>query len=49
MAQHGKRYRQRARAIDRERLYTPVEAIRALKAFDSRSSTRRSRCTSGSA
>jgi large subunit ribosomal protein L1 len=34
MAQHGKRYRAARAAIDRERLYTPVEAIRALKAFD---------------
>ncbi len=31
--QHGKRYRQARAAIDRERLYTPVEAIRALKDF----------------
>jgi large subunit ribosomal protein L1 len=30
MAQHGKRYRQARGAIDRERLYTPLEAIRAL-------------------
>jgi large subunit ribosomal protein L1 len=34
MAQHGKRYRVARAAIDRERLYTPVEAIRALKASD---------------
>jgi large subunit ribosomal protein L1 len=33
MALHGKRYRQARAAIDRERLYTPVEAIRALKDF----------------
>jgi large subunit ribosomal protein L1 len=33
MALHGKRYRQSRAAIDRERLYTPVEAIRALKDF----------------
>ncbi|MDQ4029552.1 MAG: 50S ribosomal protein L1 [Actinomycetota bacterium] len=31
--QHGKRYRQAREAIDRERLYTPVEAVRALKDF----------------
>ena len=31
MSQHGKRYRQRAAQIDRERLYTPVEAVRLLK------------------
>jgi large subunit ribosomal protein L1 len=31
MAQHGKRYRQARGAIDRERLYTPLEAIRALE------------------
>jgi large subunit ribosomal protein L1 len=34
VARHGKRYRAARAAIDRERLYTPVEAIRALKAFD---------------
>jgi large subunit ribosomal protein L1 len=33
--QHGKRYRQARGAIDRERLYTPVEAVRLLKGFDS--------------
>src|ERR671919_768982 len=33
MALHGKRYRQARAAIDRERLYTPVEAIRGLKDF----------------
>ena len=32
MAQHGKRYRTARSAIDRERQYTPVEAIRLLKA-----------------
>ncbi len=31
MSQHGKRYRSARAAIDRERLYTPLEAIRALK------------------
>ena len=31
MASHGKRYRQARGAVDRERLYTPLEAIRALK------------------
>src|SRR5918911_3125243 len=31
MAQHGKRYRQARGTIDRERLYSPVEAIRLLK------------------
>ena len=31
MAQHGKRYRESRGAIDRENLYTPVEAIRLLK------------------
>jgi large subunit ribosomal protein L1 len=30
MAQHGKRYRQARGAVDRERLYTPLEAIRTL-------------------
>jgi large subunit ribosomal protein L1 len=34
MAQHGKRYRQARAEIDRERLYTPLEAIRLLKSFD---------------
>jgi large subunit ribosomal protein L1 len=33
--QHGKRYRQARGAIDRERLYSPVEAVRALKDFPS--------------
>jgi large subunit ribosomal protein L1 len=33
MSLHGKRYRQARAAIDRERLYSPVEAIRALKDF----------------
>jgi large subunit ribosomal protein L1 len=32
--QHGKRYRQARAQIDRERLYTPLEAIRLLKSFD---------------
>ena len=31
MAQHGKRYRELRARIDRERLYSPVEAIRLLK------------------
>src|SRR5256886_17034414 len=31
MTQHGKRYRQSRGAIDREQLYTPVEAVRLLK------------------
>ena len=31
MAQHGKRYRQSRGAIDRENLYSPVEAVRLLK------------------
>ncbi len=31
MAQHGKRYREARAAIDRERTYTPLEAIRLLK------------------
>src|SRR5205809_1973485 len=31
MTQHGKRYRQSRGAIDRENLYSPVEAIRLLK------------------
>ena len=31
MAQHGKRYRQARAPIDRERDYSPIEAIRMLK------------------
>ena len=34
MAQHGKRYRGARAAIDRERLYSPVEAIRTVKSLD---------------
>jgi len=33
VALHGKRYRQARGSIDRERLYSPVEAVRALKEF----------------
>ena len=31
---HGKRYRQVRGAIDREQLYSPVEALRLLKSLD---------------
>jgi large subunit ribosomal protein L1 len=31
MAQHGKRYRQARGTIDREKMYSPLEAIRTLK------------------
>jgi len=34
MAQHGKKYRNARAAIDREKLYTPVEAVRLLKSLD---------------
>ena len=34
MSQHGKRYREARAAIDRERLYSPLEAIRLLKSFE---------------
>jgi large subunit ribosomal protein L1 len=34
MAQHGKRYRNARAAIDREQLYSPVDAIRMLKDAD---------------
>jgi large subunit ribosomal protein L1 len=34
MASHGKRYRQGRATIDRERLYSPLEAIRLLKGLD---------------
>jgi large subunit ribosomal protein L1 len=33
MAQHGKRYLESRAAFDRERLYSPVEAVRLLKAM----------------
>ena len=45
MAQHGKRYNESRGAIDREHLYSPVEAVRLLKSARRRSSTRPSRCT----
>src|SRR5881409_4290481 len=31
MSQHGKRYREARGAVDREQMYTPVEAVRLLK------------------
>jgi large subunit ribosomal protein L1 len=34
VARHGKTYRQALGQIDRERLYTPVEAVRLLKSAD---------------
>jgi large subunit ribosomal protein L1 len=34
MSQHGKRYRQARASIDREQLYTPLEAVRLLKGFE---------------
>jgi large subunit ribosomal protein L1 len=34
MAQHGKRYRQSRAQVDREQVYSPLEAIRLLKSFD---------------
>ncbi len=34
MSQHGKKYRQAFGQIDRETLYTPVEAVRMLKAME---------------
>ena len=34
MAQHGRRYRETRGAIDRERAYSPVEAVRLLKAHE---------------
>ena len=34
MSQHGKRYRQAFGQIDREKLYTPVEAVRTLKGLE---------------
>ena len=34
MSQHGKKYRQAFGQIDREKLYTPVEAVRMLKEFE---------------
>ncbi|MGH3052527.1 MAG: 50S ribosomal protein L1 [Gaiellaceae bacterium] len=34
MTQHGKRYRQSRAQVDREQVYSPLEAIRLLKSFD---------------
>ena len=34
MASHGKRYRQARASIDREQVYSPLEAIRLLKGAD---------------
>jgi large subunit ribosomal protein L1 len=34
VSQHGKRYRQARAAIDREQVYSPLEAIRLLKSAD---------------
>lgn len=34
MASHGKRYRSARAAIDRERVYSPLEAVRLLKGLD---------------
>lgn len=34
MAQHGRRYTAARAAVDSERVYSPLEAIRLLKAFD---------------
>jgi large subunit ribosomal protein L1 len=36
MAQHGRNYRNSRAQIDREKLYSPVEAVRMLKGFDGR-------------
>ena len=33
MSSHGKRYRTERAAVDRERLYTPLEAVRAIKSL----------------
>jgi large subunit ribosomal protein L1 len=34
MSQHGKRYRQARASVDRERVYSPLEAIKLLKSMD---------------
>src|SRR5213593_3286327 len=34
MSKHGKRYRQALAAIDREQVYSPLEAIKLMKGFD---------------
>jgi large subunit ribosomal protein L1 len=34
MTQHGKKYRQARAQVDRERVYSPVEAVRLLKGFE---------------
>ena len=36
MSRHGKNYRSARAEIDREQLYSPVEAIRMLKGFPER-------------
>ena len=36
MSQHGKSYRNARAQIDREKVYSPVEAIRLLKGFDAK-------------
>ena len=48
MGAHGKRYRESRGGIDRERLYTPLEAVRALKGMPAAKFARPSRCTSAS-
>ena len=45
---HGKTYRQARSQIDREHAYPPAEAVKLLKDSPARSSTRPSRCISGS-
>ena len=37
MSQHGKKYRQALGAIDREKLYSPVDAVRTLKELETAS------------
>jgi large subunit ribosomal protein L1 len=37
MAQHGKRYRNALAQIDREKLYTPLEAVRAVRTLETSS------------
>ncbi len=37
MSQHGKKYRQALGAIDREKLYSPIDAVRTLKELETAS------------
>ena len=34
MTRHGKRYEQARRSVDRERVYSPLEAVRLIKSLE---------------